>query len=306
LASGFLAVLWLGQGAAQAAEITVLGGMGVISGIRDLTVRDKWRKGVEAMDVVTNALDNSLRLAAYTAARRNRVPVYIIDALLESTESRSCKQPLAPGEYNVRREGQPHQVRQMRPVRVAITWRGTTHINASDLLAPLRHPSTSTGSRRGLAAPGAAAGRAQEAASALRFLIARRHGDAHSAARRHAAVDRDLLGIPGKDLAQLPDRVWIRTLQSPSKALDDRALSPRTFANERRARDRAARLPVAECLVSEEAAIAEAAFVAVNESGPVQGFGCRPARTVRDPPAAGVRKPPRNEPAEGPRCGARR
>jgi hypothetical protein len=94
LASGFLAVLWLGQGAAQAAEITVLGGMGVISGIRDLTVRDKWRKGVEAMDVVTNALDNSLRLAAYTAARRNRVPVYIIDALLESTESRSCKQPL--------------------------------------------------------------------------------------------------------------------------------------------------------------------------------------------------------------------
>jgi hypothetical protein len=53
--------------------------------------------------------------------------------------------------------------------------------------------------------------------------------------------------------------------------------------------------------VSEEAAIAEAAFVAVHESGPVLGFGCRPARTVRDPPAAGVRKPPRNEPAEGPR-----
>jgi molybdate transport system substrate-binding protein len=36
LAAGFLAVLWLGQGAAPAAEITALGGMGVISGIRDL------------------------------------------------------------------------------------------------------------------------------------------------------------------------------------------------------------------------------------------------------------------------------
>jgi molybdate transport system substrate-binding protein len=36
LAAGFLALLWLGPGVAQAAEITVLGGMGVISGIRDL------------------------------------------------------------------------------------------------------------------------------------------------------------------------------------------------------------------------------------------------------------------------------
>jgi molybdate transport system substrate-binding protein len=36
LAAGFLALLWLWPGAAQAAEITVLGGMGVISGIRDL------------------------------------------------------------------------------------------------------------------------------------------------------------------------------------------------------------------------------------------------------------------------------
>jgi molybdate transport system substrate-binding protein len=35
-AVGFLALLWPGPGAAQAAEITVLGGMGVISGIRDL------------------------------------------------------------------------------------------------------------------------------------------------------------------------------------------------------------------------------------------------------------------------------
>jgi hypothetical protein len=38
--------------------------------------------------------------------------------------------------------------------------------------------------------------------------------------------------------------------------------------------------------------------VAVHESAPVQGFGCRPARAVRDAPAADVRKPPRNEPAE--------
>jgi molybdate transport system substrate-binding protein len=36
LAAGFLAVLWLGPGTARAAEITVPGGMGVISGIRDL------------------------------------------------------------------------------------------------------------------------------------------------------------------------------------------------------------------------------------------------------------------------------
>ena len=34
------------------------------------TVRERWRRGVEAMDVVTNALDNSLRLAAYAAARK--------------------------------------------------------------------------------------------------------------------------------------------------------------------------------------------------------------------------------------------
>src|ERR1700686_1287831 len=29
----------------------------------------------------------------------------------------------------------------------------------------------------------------------------------------------------------------------------------------------------------------------------VQGFGCRPSTAVQLPPAAGVRKPPRNEPA---------
>jgi molybdate transport system substrate-binding protein len=35
-AAGLLALVWLAPGAAQSAEITVLGGMGVISGIRDL------------------------------------------------------------------------------------------------------------------------------------------------------------------------------------------------------------------------------------------------------------------------------
>jgi hypothetical protein len=33
----------------------------------------------------------------------------------------------------------------------------------------------------------------------------------------------------------------------------------------------------------------------VHQSARVQGFGCRPARAVRHPPAAGVRKPPRHE-----------
>src|SRR5215471_14118745 len=33
----------------------------------------------------------------------------------------------------------------------------------------------------------------------------------------------------------------------------------------------------------------------MRESGCVQGFGCRPAKAVRHPPAAGVRKPPRHE-----------
>jgi hypothetical protein len=34
------------------------------------SVRQRWRKTIEAMDVVTNALDNSLRLAAYVSARK--------------------------------------------------------------------------------------------------------------------------------------------------------------------------------------------------------------------------------------------
>jgi hypothetical protein len=34
------------------------------------TVRQRWRKTIEAMDTVTNALDNSLRLAAYVSARK--------------------------------------------------------------------------------------------------------------------------------------------------------------------------------------------------------------------------------------------
>jgi hypothetical protein len=41
-----------------------------LSGRPDLTIRQKWRKAIEAMDVVTNALDNSLRLAAYASARK--------------------------------------------------------------------------------------------------------------------------------------------------------------------------------------------------------------------------------------------
>jgi hypothetical protein len=63
--------------------------------------------------------------------------------------------------------------------------------------------------------------------------------------------------------SQLPDRVWIRTLQSPSKTLDDRSLSARdlaagALANEWLACDRAVRLSVCvACLVSGEAAIAE-------------------------------------------------
>lgn len=34
------------------------------------TAREKWRRGVEAMDTVTNALDNALRLSAYASARK--------------------------------------------------------------------------------------------------------------------------------------------------------------------------------------------------------------------------------------------
>jgi hypothetical protein len=41
-----------------------------LSGRPDLTIRQKWRKAIEGMDVVTNALDNSLRLAAYASARK--------------------------------------------------------------------------------------------------------------------------------------------------------------------------------------------------------------------------------------------
>lgn len=34
------------------------------------SMRERWRRGIEAMDVVTNALDNSLRLSAYASARK--------------------------------------------------------------------------------------------------------------------------------------------------------------------------------------------------------------------------------------------
>src|SRR4029077_6680457 len=37
--------------------------------------------------------------------------------------------------------------------------------------------------------------------------------------------------------------------------------------------------------------------LALSFSGFVQGFGCRPSTAVQRSPAAGVRKPPRNEPA---------
>jgi hypothetical protein len=41
-----------------------------------------------------------------------------------------------------------------------------------------------------------------------------------------------------------------------------------------------------------------ATFFAVHKSAVAQGFGCRPSTAVQHPLAAGVRKPPRNEPAE--------
>jgi predicted RNA methylase len=41
-----------------------------LSGRPVAKIREKWRRGIEAMDTVTNALDNALRLAAYASARR--------------------------------------------------------------------------------------------------------------------------------------------------------------------------------------------------------------------------------------------